>query len=109
MEISENLAYMYFKNFAQNVRTTAGIGPKCQILFGLAIGPNFVQTDPSGLNSIWSSHSVERVLNARDNKRFHCLLTIAQLPHILLPCQFYQDLAIHQPGPTQDCLFRCLN
>jgi hypothetical protein len=58
-----------FKNFAQNVRTTAGIGPKCQILFGLPIRPQnatnlfglahqaskkpkFVRTGPSGLKKI---------------------------------------------------------
>ena len=42
MEISENLAYMFgqnFKKFAQSFRTTAGIGRKCQFLFGLLIRP----------------------------------------------------------------------
>ena len=72
MEISENLAYMHrqnFKIFTQNVRTTAGIGPKCQFLFGLLIrpqnapilfglahqaskNPNFVRTDLSGLKNV---------------------------------------------------------
>src|SRR5271168_1946336 len=39
LKIFQNLALMYgqnFKNFPQNVRTGAGIGPKSQNLFGLS-------------------------------------------------------------------------
>jgi hypothetical protein len=54
----QNLAFMYeqkFKTFAQNVQIAAGMGPKCQILFGLPIRPqktlNFVRTGPLGLKN----------------------------------------------------------